>query len=309
MESCLRRQYNHKYSEPLFYGLAKSLLLDKVRMNLGFSCTRFCVVAAAPVTEETQLFFASLDIPLYDVLGQSEGTAPVFSNGTQQLWKIGSCGIPQPGTLGRIDPVTNEIQYKGRYVMMGYLKNEEDTLQTIDSEGWLHTGDMGRMDEDGFFYVTGRLKELIVTAGGENIPPVYIENSIIELCPSISNIIVIGDKRKFLSCLITLKCEVDKEGEPTNKLSMLTLKQSQALGSDATTTQEVIEDPKWKEYIDSIIDRYNKEKAISNAQQIRKWTLLEKDMSVSGGELTATMKLKRSVVHKHYSTIIEKMYE
>ena len=189
------------------------------------------------------------------------------------------------------------------------MKFPEETLRTLDPEGWIHTGDVGKVDEDGFYYVTGRLKELIVTAGGENIPPVYIENSIIELCPSISNIIVIGDKRKFLSCLITLKCEVDKEGEPTNKLSMLTLKQSQALGSDATTTQEVIEDPKWKEYIDSIIDRYNKEKAISNAQQIRKWTLLEKDMSVSGGELTATMKLKRSVVHKHYSTIIEKMYE
>ena len=189
------------------------------------------------------------------------------------------------------------------------MKAPEQTLRALDADGWVHTGDMAREDEDGFFYIKGRLKELIVTAGGENIPPIYIENSIIELCPSISNIIVIGDKRKFLSCLITLKCEVDKEGEPTNKLSMLTLKQSQALGSSATTTQEVIEDPKWKEYIDSIIDRYNKEKAISNAQQIRKWTLLEKDMSVSGGELTATMKLKRNVVHKHYSTIIEKMYE
>ena len=189
------------------------------------------------------------------------------------------------------------------------MKAPEETLRGLDTEGWIHTGDVGKVDEDGFYYVTGRLKELIVTAGGENIPPVYIENSIIELCPSISNIIVIGDKRKFLSCLITLKCEVDKEGEPTNKLSMLTLKQSQALGSSATTTQEVIEDPKWKEYIDSIIDRYNKEKAISNAQQIRKWTLLEKDMSLAAGELTATMKLKRSVINQRYEQAINKMYE
>lgn len=310
MESCLRRQYNHKYSEPLFYGLAKSLLLDKVRMNLGFSCARFCVVAAAPVTEETQLFFASLDIPLYDVLGQSEGTAPVFSNGTQQLWKIGSCGIPQPGTLGRIDPVTNEIQYKGRYVMMGYLKNEEDTLQTIDSEGWLHTGDMGRMDEDGFFYVTGRLKELIVTAGGENIPPVLIENKILEIAPSFANIVVVGDKRKFLSCLISLKTEVDPlNGEPTNKLNAVSLKQSKALGSTATTTLEVMDCPKWKAYIESVIEKYNSTIAISRAQNIRKWMILEHDLSIGKGELTATLKLKRDVVQRNYKDLIENMYK
>ena len=189
------------------------------------------------------------------------------------------------------------------------MKAPEQTLRALDADGWVHTGDMAREDEDGFFYIKGRLKELIVTAGGENIPPIYIENSIIELCPSISNIIVIGDKRKFLSCLITLKCQSDAQGEPTNELGTIPLKQSQALGSSATTTQEVIDDPKWKEYIDSVIDRYNKEKAISNAQQIRKWTLLEKDMSLAAGELTATMKLKRSVINQRYEQAINKMYE
>ena len=202
-----------------------------------------------------------------------------------------------------------ELLFTGRNIMMGYLKAPEQTLRALDADGWVHTGDMAREDEDGFFYIKGRLKELIVTAGGENIPPIYIENSIIELCPSISNIIVIGDKRKFLSCLITLKCQSDAQGEPTNELGTIPLKQSQALGSSATTTQEVIDDPKWKEYIDSVIDRYNKEKAISNAQQIRKWTLLEKDMSLAAGELTATMKLKRSVINQRYEQAINKMYE
>lgn len=266
------------------------------------------MVSAAPVTEETLNFFASFDISITDLLGQSEGCAPICLNTpNHQTWKIGSCGKPLNGVTMRIGE-GGEIQYKGRNVMMGYLKSPEETLHTLDAEGWIHTGDVGRVDEDGFYYVTGRLKEIIVTAGGENIPPVYIENSIVELCPVISNIIVIGDKKKYLSCLITLKCEVDKEGEPTNRLSMLSLKKSQELGSSATTTQEVIEDPLWKEYIDSVIDQYNKEKSISNAQQIRKWTILEKDMSIDHGELTATMKLKRNVVHQHYNKEIEQMY-
>ena len=266
------------------------------------------MVSAAPVTEETLNFFASFDISITDLLGQSEGCAPICLNTpNHQTWKIGSCGKPLNGVTMRIGE-GGEIQYKGRNVMMGYLKSPEETLHTLDAEGWIHTGDVGRVDEDGFYYVTGRLKEIIVTAGGENIPPVYIENSIVELCPVISNIIVIGDKKKYLSCLITLKCEVDKEGEPTNRLSMLSLKKSQELGSSATTTQEVIEDPLWKEYIDSVIDRYNKEKSISNAQQIRKWTIIDKDMSIDHGELTATMKLKRNVVHQHYNKEIEQMY-
>ncbi|KAK8790986.1 hypothetical protein WA158_005617 [Blastocystis sp. Blastoise] len=304
---CLSRQTGKKEIVPWFMSLYDKIVLSKIRTLLGFECCRSLVVSAAPVTEETLNFFASFDMPILDLLGQSEGTAPVAMNNSIGDWKIGACGKAVPGCQMRIGD-NDEIQYRGRLTMMGYLKNPEETLKTLDPEGWIHTGDMGKTDEDGFFYVTGRIKELIVTAGGENIPPVYIENSIIELCPSISNIIVVGDKKKYLSCLIALKAEVDAQGEPTNKLSLLTLKQSQSLGSTSVTTTEVMNDPIWSQYINSIIEKYNNEKAISQAQKIRKWTLLEKDMSVGGGELTATMKLKRNVVHQHYHDAIEKMY-
>ena len=127
------------------------------------------------VSEETQRFFASFDMPIYDLLGQSEATAPLCTcTCVDQKWKIGTVGLPLPGVEIEVDPQNQEIMYKGRNTMMGYLKNPEETLRTLDSEGYIHTGDQGKKDEDGFLKVTGRLKELIVTAGGENIPPVLI---------------------------------------------------------------------------------------------------------------------------------------
>ncbi|KAK8807128.1 hypothetical protein WA158_003887 [Blastocystis sp. Blastoise] len=308
-ESCLRRQYGKPYVEPFGYGIAKKILFDKIKESLGFGAIRFIIVAAAPVTEETQLFFASLDLPLYDVLGQSEGTAPVFANGyINQTWKLRSCGRPMPGTEGRIDPNTHEIQYKGRFVMMGYLKMETETLQTIDDEGWLHTGDMGRKDNDGFFYVTGRIKELIVTAGGENIPPVLIETKIMELSNCFANVVVVGDKKKYLSCLISLKTNANPlNGEPTDKLAPASLREAALIGSTATTVQEAQNCPKFKAYIDGIISRYN-EIAVSRAQNIRKWCILDRDLSLGNDELTATLKLKRDIVHKNFRDVIESMY-
>ncbi|KAK8790985.1 hypothetical protein WA158_005616 [Blastocystis sp. Blastoise] len=308
LKTCLSRQYGRQFYKPWYYSIYDKLVFQTIKESLGFDQCRGLVVSAAPMTEECLNFFASFDMPIHDLLGQSEGTAPIAMNTPLgQKWKIGSCGRAMPGNVLKIG-ANDELLFRGRAAMMGYLKFPEETIRVFDEEGWIHTGDMGKTDEDGFFYVTGRIKELIVTAGGENIPPVYIENSIIELCPSISNIIVVGDKKKYLSCLIALKAEVDAQGEPTNKLSLLTLKQSQSLGSTSVTTTEVMNDPIWSQYINSIIEKYNNEKAISQAQKIRKWTLLEKDMSVGGGELTATMKLKRNVVHQHYHDQINQMY-
>ena len=189
-----------------------------------------------------------------------------------------------------------------------YLKSTEDTFAAIDEEGWLHSGDQGVIDEDGFVTITGRLKELIVTAGGENVSPVPIENKIIELCPMIANCVVVGDKRKFLSCLISLKTEVDPlTGEPSQQLASSVVERLRALGSSTTTVEEAQQDPIVKKMIDEAVDGYNAV-AISHAQQLRKWTLMGRDLSLGHGELTATLKLKRNVVHDHYKKEIDSLY-
>lgn len=189
------------------------------------------------------------------------------------------------------------------------MKSEKETINAIDSEGWLHSGDQAVIDNDGFVKITGRLKELIVTAGGENVSPVPIENKIIELCPLIANCVVVGDKRKFLSCLISLKTEVDPiTGEPSTSLASSVIATLKAQGSSSTTLAEAATDPVVKKLIDVAVDGYNKV-AVSRAQQIRKWVLMDRDLSLGHGELTATLKMKRNVVHEHYISQINGMYE
>ena len=156
--------------------------------------------------------------------------------------------------------------------------------------------------------ITGRLKELIVTSGGENVSPVPIENKVMELCPLIANCVVVGDKRKFLSCLVSLKTEVNPlTGEPNEKLTPMVVELIKKQGGSATTVFEARNDAAVKRMIDEAIAGYNKV-AISRAQEVRKWYLMERDLSLGHGELTATLKLKRNVVHDHFSKEIDSMY-
>ena len=161
--------------------------------------------------------------------------------------------------------------------------------------------------KSGFITITGRIKELIITAGGENVPPVLIENELKNAMPALSNAMVIGDKRKFLTVLLCLHVEIDSEGVPSNKLDGAALGTAKEIGSTATTTEDARDDPKWREYFERGIEKAN-EKATSRAQRVAKWSLLETDFSEKGSELTPTLKLKRSVTADKYSAIIEAMY-
>ena len=197
---------------------------------------------------------------------------------------------------------------------MGYLFNEEKTNEAIDDDGWLHSGDLGTQLDDGYFKVTGRIKELIITAGGENVAPIPIEECIKKELPCVSNAMVVGDKRKFLSCLLTLKVETDPE--TTEPKTDLTKSSKDWLLEEAKVTaanlQEILTpgetNEKVMKCIQEGIDKVNGQ-AVSNAQKIQKWTVLPTDFSLFGDELGPTLKLKRHTVLKKYSAYIESLYQ
>lgn len=304
---------NSTNSVPWGFTLANNLVFKKVRTALGLErCTK-CYTGAAPITKDTLEFFMSLYIPVLELYGMSENTGP-HTISLPHAFKIMSCGKVVPGCKTLIhkpdEEGNGEICMWGRHVFMGYLNMEDKTKEALDKDGWLHTGDLGKHDSEDFLYITGRIKELIITAGGENIPPVPIEDAVKEQVPIISNAMLIGDKCKFLSMLLTLKCNMDSEtGEPLDELTPEAKQFCRQIGSNATKVSEIVstQDEAVYKAIQTGIDKVNK-KATSNAQKVQKWTILQKDFSVAGGELGPTMKLKRPVVVKMCKEEIAKLY-
>ncbi|NXY20577.1 ACBG2 ligase, partial [Atrichornis clamosus] len=298
---------------PVNFRLARQLVYRKVRKAIGLDrCTK-CYTGAAPITRETLEFFLSLNIPVLELYGMSESSGP-HTISLPHAFKLSSCGKELMGCHTLIHKPDRdgigEICFSGRHIFMGYLNMEEKTKEAIDEDGWLHSGDLGKHDKDGFLFITGRIKELIITAGGENIPPVPIEDAVKNAVPIISNAMLVGDKAKFLAMLVTLKCVVDADtGEPGDDLTPEALEYCQKLGSKATKVSEIISSKDKAIYaaIQKGISAVN-EGAVSNAQRVQKWVLLEKDFSLFGGELGPTMKLKRAVVAQKYQDQIAQFY-
>jgi len=273
-----------------------------------------CFSAAAPITRETLEYFLSLNIIVTEVYGMSESTGP-HTVSFPWAFRLGTVGKDLNGCTTRLDNPdaegNGEICMSGRHVFMGYLNAEEKTTEAIDGEGWLHSGDVGKKDKDGYVSITGRIKELIITAGGENVAPVPIEDNVKLELPVISNCMLVGDKRKFLSLLLTLKSEVDSDTMmPKDELTKATIAWCKSIGSNATKVSEIVEnkDEKVLTAIEEGVARAN-ERSVSRAQKIAKWSLLPRDFSIPGGELGPTLKLKRPVVHKMYENTIESLYE
>jgi len=316
LEHSKRSQFGSSGGAPWGYGCANSLVLKKIQEALGLDKAKGCFTAAAPIAPETLWYFAQLDIPVYEVFGQSECTGPHTVSFAKQ-WKVGYCGRPLAGTESKIVPENGELCYRGRHIFMGYMYMPEKTAETIDDEGFLHSGDVAEFDGNdhpnipapsGFMRITGRIKELIITAGGENIPPVLIENEMKAAMVAISNVMVIGDRRKFLSMLVSLKCEVDKEtGGPTDVLAADSIFVGKQIGSSATTMTEASVDPLWTKYINDGVKVANS-KTASSAQIVQKWKMLPVDFSEKGGELTPTLKLKRNVASEKFIDLIESIY-
>jgi long-chain-fatty-acid--CoA ligase ACSBG len=295
------------------YCLASSVIFKKIKQALGLNrCTTFAS-AAAPLASDIKKYFLSIDLPIMEAFGMSE------ASGAHTLCTIDSFGLDTIGTAlpGMRTKTVNcedgqgELCMNGRHVFMGYLNDQEKTQETIDSEGWLHSGDLGRIDDKNFIYITGRLKELIITAGGENVAPVPIEQLVKAELPHVSNAFLVGDTRKFLSVLVTFKTDVEPEtGRPLDTLLESVQDWLKGLGCPAKTVSEILAagpDPKLRKALDEGIDRVNLQ-AISNAQRIQKWSILPVDFSVATGELGPTMKVKRNIVTTKYADIIEKMY-
>lgn len=312
-----RSQYGAEGGAPCSYSCAKAIVLKKIQKALGLAQVKGAFTAAAPIAPETLWYFASLDLPVYEVFGQSECTGP-HTVSFEGCWKLGTCGRPMKGTKSKIVEENGELCYSGRHIFMGYMYMPEQSASTIDEDGYLHSGDVAVFDADhdleiagpsGFMSITGRIKELIITAGGENVPPVLIENEMKAAMPAVSNCMVIGDKKKFLSLLVSLKVDVDLETQtPTEALSNDSLFVGESIGSKATTYSEAKADPLWNKYVDAGVQAGNS-KTTSNAQKINKWAWLPIDFSEKAGDLTPTLKLKRSVVAAKYEdSVIREIY-
>ncbi|MBU0993280.1 MAG: AMP-binding protein [Proteobacteria bacterium] len=278
--------------KPLLYTFFDKLVFSKVKEKLGLDRCRLFVSTAAPVSIDTLEFFIGLGLPVTEVYGMSECTGPaVVSLPEPFKYRIGWAGPALSGTeLSLTDD--GEILIRGRHVCKGYLGNDDATKKTIDTDGWLHSGDVGKMDDNGFLKVIDRKKELIITSGGENISPQVLEG-MLKAIPVISQVVVIGDRRKYLTALITLDNEkIEKEAKTA--------------GSPAQNAESAAKCEKFNTYIRNQINEVNK--ALARVQTIKKFIILPENFSIEGGELTHTMKIKRKIIHEKYEKQIDSMY-
>ena len=275
----------------LGFQLARWLVLDNVRKLIGIHRARYLVTGAAPISPDLVRWYLALGVPMLEVWGMTETCG-------------GSTGVPphriKPGSIGpaamynevRLDPQTSEILVRGPNVFKGYLNLPEKTAETIDSEGWLHTGDVGVVDEEGFFRITDRMKDIIITAGGKNITPSELENEL-KFSPYITDAVVIGDRRPYLVVIIMIDQEnVEKFAQDSDV----------PFSNYASLTRA----PEIQALIQSEIDRVNVR--FARVEQIKRFFLLDTQLTAEDEELTPTMKLKRKLIEKKYADRIEAMY-
>jgi long-chain acyl-CoA synthetase len=272
----------------LFF-LANLAVFRKLRERLGFERIRVAYSGAAPISQEVLRFFQSIGMNLIEGYGQTEGTG-VTTLSPEGRVKFGTVGQALAGTTIKIAE-DGEILVKSPGVFKGYYKGEEATAQTI-KEGWLFTGDVGELDADGFLRITDRKKDIIVTAGGKNITPQYIENKL-KASIYINDAVVIGDRRKYLTALIMIDEDNVAKYAQDNKIQF-------------STYRDLTQSPQVMELVDKEVAAVNQ--TLARVENIRKFTILPKRLYEEDGEVTPTMKIKRKIVHDTFEDIIEAMY-
>ena len=273
------------------FQLARWLALNNVRKMIGIHRARALLSGAAPISPGLIRWYLALGIPMLEGWGQTEsGALGTFT--TPDRIRPGTIGQASNGMEVRVDGHTGELLIRGPSVFMGYLNQPEKTAETIDRDGWLHTGDVGTVDADGFFKISDRMKDIIITAGGKNITPSELENEL-KFSPYITDAVVVGDRRAYLTAIIMIDQEnVEKFAQDADiAFSNYT---------SLTKAAEVLD------LVQQEINRVNKK--FARVEQIKKFWLLDTQLSAEDEELTPTMKLKRKLVEKKYSPQIEAMY-
>jgi long-subunit acyl-CoA synthetase (AMP-forming) len=275
---------------PWSYGLADRLVFSKVRERLGLDAARLLVVSAAPIAKETLDFFQSLALPIMEIYGMSECTGPTTLS-LPSRYRLGRAGVAIPGTELKVAE-DGEILMRGPHVFKGYYKNEEATRETLDAEGWVHSGDVGEIDADGFVRVTDRKKELLITSGGKNIAPQHLEGKLKQIA-AVSQAVAVGDRRPYVVALLTL--------DPARVAG-----EAEKAGSPARTPEEAARCPVFKAWVERQVEEVNK--GLARYETIKKVALLPRELTVEAGELTPTLKLKRRTIHERHKDAIDALY-
>ncbi len=268
--------------------IADKLVLSKIRDALGLNLCRFPVSGAAPISSNILDFFASLGIIIYEVYGQSEDCGPTTFNLPGAI-KFGSVGKAVPGLEVRIAD-DDEILVRSPSVFDGYAKDEAATAETF-IKGWMHTGDLGRVDNHGFVYVTGRKKDIIITSGGKNITPANLEGDLMDIS-LVEHAVVAGDGEKFLTAVLTLQPEI-----LTGFLQGKGIKDDSNVRSHPEVLGAI------QSGVDAMNDRY------ARVENIRKFAILDRQLTMEDDELTPTLKVKRKKVLKNHEAVVRQMYQ
>jgi long-chain acyl-CoA synthetase len=279
----------------LRHALFDRLVYRKLRAAMGGRCTA-AISGGAPLAEHLAHFFRGVGVTVYEGYGLTE-TSPTVAVNLEHDIRIGTVGRPLPGVTIRIadtrDTGQGEVLIKGAVVFPGYWRKPELTAEAIDPDGWLHSGDLGELDDDGYLRITGRIKEIIVTAGGKNVAPQDLENRL-RAHPLISQVMLVGDRRPFIGALVTLdegavRAWLERHGRPAG-----------------TPVADLREDPELRREIQAAVDDANR--TVSHAEQIRKFRILPADFTEANGLLTPTLKVKRDAVQKEYADEIDAIY-
>lgn len=269
--------------------IADRIVYSKIRAGLG-GRIRYFFSGGAPLAPELSEFFWSVNLPVLEGYGLTE-TAPVIASNVPKKNKVGTVGLPISHVEVRIAD-DGEILVKGPCVMQGYFHKPEQSREVLSSDGWFSTGDIGRLDEDGYLIITDRKKELLKTAAGKFVAPAPIEN-LLKQCRYISNAIVVGDKRKFVSVLIVPNfAAIENEARKQNK--------------DFTAPSQMISDPWVRDLLSREIERLTV--SLAQYEKPKRFALIEKDFTFASGELTYTLKIKRRVIEDRYKDLIAKLY-
>ncbi|TDE32912.1 long-chain fatty acid--CoA ligase [Nonomuraea mesophila] len=272
------------------YDQADASLLSVVRGMIGFDRAQWTATGAAPLPPEVQRFYAGLGLKVIDVYGMTETTG-AFTGNSPACYRLGSVGRAEPGVEIRIAG-DGEILTRSPLNTAGYLNRPEATAELVDADGWLHTGDIGTVDDDGFYRVVDRKKELIITAGGENISPAEIENHLKEHV-LIGQALAYGDNRPHPVAVLTLDGEIAPGW-------------AQARGITVASLAELAGHPEVLKEVEAAVEAANAK--LARVQQVKKWALLGSEWTTETGELTPSLKLKRRVVHAKYADVIDGLY-